>query len=189
MDVRLNLHTLQVPLVSGRSYRDWCDALAYSLFLINKGRIGSRQEREYIDAERAQRSYRRMASSIKDFKYEEDDDEIGEDEENTKPATSINEAPSTPHSESDDGGKVADDEAAMKQGLLNESMRSSSMSSRRSSVSSASSVTPRANGKNSFKYKCCSICLTDFESGNKVKVLPVCGHTFHGECLEQWLVR
>ena len=64
----------------------------------------------------------------------------------------------------------------------------SSMISSHSSSSSVS-VTPRAGGGNSFKYKCCSICLTDFESGVKVKVLPNCGHTFHGDCLEQWLTR
>ena len=62
MDERLNLHTLRVPVVKGRSYQDWCDALAYSLYLINKGRIGSRAEREYIDAERAQRQYKRLSS-------------------------------------------------------------------------------------------------------------------------------
>lgn len=82
------------------------------------------------------------------------------------------------------------EDSAKEKLLLNSSMRSdSSSSSRRSSVSSSVSVTPRGNGRNQFKYKCCSICLTDFEAGVKVKVLPNCGHTFHNECVEQWLVR
>lgn len=57
--------------------------MAYSLYLINRGRIGSRSEREYIDAERAARQYRRLANSIYDFKYDddEDDDCVKRDEE------------------------------------------------------------------------------------------------------------
>ena len=35
MDNRLNLHTMQVPIIKGRSMQDWYDALAYSLYLIN----------------------------------------------------------------------------------------------------------------------------------------------------------
>ena len=138
-----------------------------------------------------------MASSIKDFKYEEDDDDCDSEEitaEDLKKTSTSNSCSSKKEELEEDTGKVADDEEAVRVGLLNESMRSSSVdSSRRASVvssaSGASSVTPRANGRNSFKYKTCSICLTDFESGVKVKVLPVCGHTFHRECLEQWLVR
>ena len=62
--------------------QDWYDALAYSLYLINQGRIGSRAEREYIDAERAARQYRRLASCIKDFKFEEGEEEgcVADDE-------------------------------------------------------------------------------------------------------------
>lgn len=33
----------------------------------------------------------------------------------------------------------------------------------------------------------CCICLTDFESGDEVKVLP-CIHTFHASCVDQWLL-
>jgi hypothetical protein len=38
-----------------------------------------------------------------------------------------------------------------------------------------------------FKYKSCSICLSDFVQSDKVKVVPRCGHTFHDDCLESWL--
>ena len=75
MDRRINLQAIKVKIFRGRSYQDWQDALAYSFYLIAKGRIGSRAEREYIDAERARRSYRRLSSSIKEFKYEEDEDD------------------------------------------------------------------------------------------------------------------
>ena len=75
--------------------------MAYSLYLIYAGRIGSRSEREYIDAERAARQYRRLASSIHDFKFEDDDDFCADEEE-----------VQSCHSNSsyDDSGKVADDE-------------------------------------------------------------------------------
>ena len=110
-----------MPLVKGRSFQDWCDALAYSLYLINRGRIGSRSEREYIDGERAKRSYRRMASSIKDFEYEEDDEEeeiTAEDLKNTSTSDHNSSCSKLDESE-EDTGKVADDEEAIRVGLLN----------------------------------------------------------------------
>ncbi|XP_074323446.1 RING-H2 finger protein ATL66-like [Apium graveolens] len=33
----------------------------------------------------------------------------------------------------------------------------------------------------------CCICIGVFEEQDKVKVLPVCGHCFHSECVDKWL--
>ncbi|GER48817.1 RING/U-box superfamily protein [Striga asiatica] len=33
----------------------------------------------------------------------------------------------------------------------------------------------------------CSICLTEFEEGEAVKVIPYCGHVFHHGCIDTWL--
>lgn len=33
----------------------------------------------------------------------------------------------------------------------------------------------------------CCICIGSFEEQDKVKVLPVCGHCFHSECVDKWL--
>jgi len=33
----------------------------------------------------------------------------------------------------------------------------------------------------------CSICIDDFEEGEKIRLLPRCGHAFHTECLLPWL--
>jgi hypothetical protein len=35
----------------------------------------------------------------------------------------------------------------------------------------------------------CSICLTSFEAGDKVRRLPNCSHTFHKSCIDLWLLR
>ncbi|GLJ38562.1 hypothetical protein SUGI_0786220 [Cryptomeria japonica] len=32
----------------------------------------------------------------------------------------------------------------------------------------------------------CSVCLSDFEDGEKVRVLPDCKHSFHTECIDMW---
>ncbi|XP_010473193.1 PREDICTED: RING-H2 finger protein ATL57 [Camelina sativa] len=33
----------------------------------------------------------------------------------------------------------------------------------------------------------CVICLSEFEQGETVKVIPHCGHLFHVECIDTWL--
>jgi hypothetical protein len=33
----------------------------------------------------------------------------------------------------------------------------------------------------------CSICLSDFKEGDNVSVLPKCKHTFHYDCLADWI--
>merc|ERR1740121_2564594 len=34
----------------------------------------------------------------------------------------------------------------------------------------------------------CSICLSDFDEGNRIRRLP-CSHNFHAQCIDQWLKR
>jgi len=33
----------------------------------------------------------------------------------------------------------------------------------------------------------CSICIEDFEEGEKIRLLPRCGHAFHTDCIIPWL--
>lgn len=34
----------------------------------------------------------------------------------------------------------------------------------------------------------CAICLSEFIDGERVRVLPNCGHGFHANCVEEWIV-
>lgn len=34
----------------------------------------------------------------------------------------------------------------------------------------------------------CSICLGELREGEKVRILPRCGHGFHVRCIDKWLV-
>lgn len=40
-----------------------------------------------------------------------------------------------------------------------------------------------------LKNKSWSICLIDYELDEVISVLPVCHHTFHKECIGEWLIR
>ncbi|KAL1543591.1 RING-H2 finger protein ATL66-like [Salvia divinorum] len=33
----------------------------------------------------------------------------------------------------------------------------------------------------------CAICLSLFQEGERVKVLPLCRHGFHSDCVDEWL--
>ncbi|CAK9160165.1 unnamed protein product [Ilex paraguariensis] len=35
----------------------------------------------------------------------------------------------------------------------------------------------------------CAVCLENFRVGDKCKLLPLCKHSFHAECLDSWLLR
>ncbi|CAK9143866.1 unnamed protein product [Ilex paraguariensis] len=40
---------------------------------------------------------------------------------------------------------------------------------------------------NSGQESECSICLGMFQEGERVKVMPLCHHGFHSECVDKWL--
>ncbi|CAN6477052.1 unnamed protein product [Victoria cruziana] len=33
----------------------------------------------------------------------------------------------------------------------------------------------------------CAVCLGEFEGGETAKLLPLCGHFFHADCIDEWL--
>jgi hypothetical protein len=35
--------------------------------------------------------------------------------------------------------------------------------------------------------KPCAVCLSEYEGEERVKTIPKCGHTFHADCLMEWL--
>ncbi|XVF58097.1 hypothetical protein PTKIN_Ptkin07bG0035200 [Pterospermum kingtungense] len=35
----------------------------------------------------------------------------------------------------------------------------------------------------------CAVCLENFKMGEKCRLLPLCSHSFHAECVDSWLLR
>ncbi|XP_048434850.1 RING-H2 finger protein ATL39-like [Pyrus x bretschneideri] len=35
----------------------------------------------------------------------------------------------------------------------------------------------------------CAVCLDNFKMGEKCRLLPLCGHSFHAHCVDAWLLR
>ncbi|KAK6913130.1 Zinc finger, RING-type [Dillenia turbinata] len=35
----------------------------------------------------------------------------------------------------------------------------------------------------------CAVCLDNFKSGEKCRLLPLCNHSFHAECVDSWLLK
>lgn len=33
----------------------------------------------------------------------------------------------------------------------------------------------------------CSVCLADYKAEDRLQQIPICGHTFHMECIDLWL--
>lgn len=35
----------------------------------------------------------------------------------------------------------------------------------------------------------CAVCLENFKAGDKCRLLPNCGHSFHAQCVDSWLLK
>lgn len=43
-------------------------------------------------------------------------------------------------------------------------------------------------GMGNSTTSCCSICLADYKDTDVLRFLPYCGHLFHVECVDSWLL-
>ncbi|KAI0489312.1 hypothetical protein KFK09_029154 [Dendrobium nobile] len=49
------------------------------------------------------------------------------------------------------------------------------------------SIIPVIYHSNNEGFSDCSVCLSSFEEGEKVRFLPDCGHGYHAVCIDKWL--
>ncbi|PIA40478.1 hypothetical protein AQUCO_02500289v1 [Aquilegia coerulea] len=47
----------------------------------------------------------------------------------------------------------------------------------------------RAEEKGSSSSADCAVCLENFRIGEKCRLLPICKHSFHAECVDSWLLK
>lgn len=55
-----------------------------------------------------------------------------------------------------------------------------------SEAAAPSAKRPRLYSVPSLYTRSCSICIVDFEDGDKTTMLVPCGHVFHAECVGSW---
>ncbi|KAL0905132.1 hypothetical protein M5K25_027312 [Dendrobium thyrsiflorum] len=48
------------------------------------------------------------------------------------------------------------------------------------------SMIPVIYYSNNEGFRDCSVCLSSFEEGEKVRFLPDCGHGYHAVCIDKW---
>ncbi|XP_042027274.1 putative RING-H2 finger protein ATL21A [Salvia splendens] len=58
-----------------------------------------------------------------------------------------------------------------------------------SKVESFSQVMVLDEGNQDTALMCCSICLEEYHGKDRVRSLGQCGHLFHAECIDQWLLK
>uniref|UniRef100_A0A7N0V1V6 RING-type E3 ubiquitin transferase n=1 Tax=Kalanchoe fedtschenkoi TaxID=63787 RepID=A0A7N0V1V6_KALFE len=55
------------------------------------------------------------------------------------------------------------------------------------SVIRAITVEKYRNGDDLFREKECAVCLSEFQDGEALRILPKCNHAFHMSCVDVWL--
>ena len=113
----------------------------------------------------------------------EDDDAIAQDSAPVEP--------SAPQRQMDlDQECPADDIALHLETEIGVSTPTSTAEPSSNDISSVEEARESATTSPAYSISCtmCSICIDDFEEGEKVRVLPRCLHGFHLECIKPWLM-
>lgn len=51
----------------------------------------------------------------------------------------------------------------------------------------AGAAAPNGGGGNGKRQFDCAVCLCEFDGGDRLRLLPLCGHAFHAACIDTWL--
>ncbi|CAB9530932.1 region, transmembrane domain- and RING domain-containing protein 1 [Seminavis robusta] len=116
-----------------------------------------------------------------DEEEEEEDDQPVIVPTNTEPKTEISDAPDHNNSTTD----LSESTTKTPTAALSEIDNMTS-----SETVSHAATTDEEQGRSTFSggmQSTCSICIDDFEQGEKLRMLPRCRHMFHTECILPWL--
>ncbi|XP_020115149.1 RING-H2 finger protein ATL66-like isoform X1 [Ananas comosus] len=56
----------------------------------------------------------------------------------------------------------------------------------RKNVAAAAATT---HGDTQEEESTCAVCLGQYNEGEEIRTMPRCGHVFHRECIDRWLIR
>lgn len=156
-----------------RSFKEYKDAFDYAHFVISRVRINRTIELRYLQAYKNRMREEKNKKRLQTFVFKS----------RHELPVAINESIASSSDLSDKSNESRASMSSKIKSFYQKHVRRTS-----ATTDETESLRPKTVSEEAFeKYKDCTICLEAFKNGDKVKLMPMCGHIFHEQCCVHWL--